>query len=387
MDNKVLLKEETVVSIADAIREKSGSNEKMTPIQMAARIQNLTTTLPELENPGSAADLLAGKELIDDDGNVVVGTIPTVNASTITMSSPTSAGKVTAYYTHRAGYKASEQTVTKTVQLSTQSGKTITPTKSRQTAVSSSKWTTGTVYVAAIPSNYVDVSGLDIEPQDVVYGTEFIDGDGNRNTGTMPNIGAVNGHLEPMSGVETYTVPKGYHDGTGTVGIGEDLKDALITINGNTATNIAEAVNNVDTAVTDQANLITQIQTALEGKAAGGSGSINTCTITLSRENLSSIHLGGVCGTKYTNGAFVPFYIENYNPDASECISNSITIEDVVCGSCLLIDVHRSETAVLGRDGEDNFEYVGMLDRWPFWLEVYKVPEQEGTYSIYYYND
>lgn len=42
MDKKVFLKEETVVSIADVIREKSGSSEKMTPAQMAVRIQNLT---------------------------------------------------------------------------------------------------------------------------------------------------------------------------------------------------------------------------------------------------------------------------------------------------------------------------------------------------------
>ena len=58
MDNKVFLKEETVVSIADAIREKSGSNEKMTPAQMAVRIQNLTV--------GGSEDLI-------DDLNAIHG--------------------------------------------------------------------------------------------------------------------------------------------------------------------------------------------------------------------------------------------------------------------------------------------------------------------------
>ena len=58
MDNKVLLKEETVVSIADAIREKSGSSEKMTPAQMAVRIQNLTV--------GGSEDLI-------DDLNAIHG--------------------------------------------------------------------------------------------------------------------------------------------------------------------------------------------------------------------------------------------------------------------------------------------------------------------------
>lgn len=58
MDNKVLLKEETVVSIADAIREKSGSSEKMTPAQMAVKIQNLTV--------GESEDLI-------DDLNAIHG--------------------------------------------------------------------------------------------------------------------------------------------------------------------------------------------------------------------------------------------------------------------------------------------------------------------------
>lgn len=40
--------------------------------------------LPTLTNPGSAADLLAGKQLIDADGNVLTGTMPTQGAQTIT---------------------------------------------------------------------------------------------------------------------------------------------------------------------------------------------------------------------------------------------------------------------------------------------------------------
>jgi len=47
-----------------------------------------------------------------------------------------------------------------TEQLSTQTGKTVTPTESEQTAVASGKYTTGAVKVAAIPSDYVG-SGID----------------------------------------------------------------------------------------------------------------------------------------------------------------------------------------------------------------------------------
>ena len=40
--------------------------------------------LPTLTNPGTAADLLTGKQLIDADGNVLTGTMPTQGAQTIT---------------------------------------------------------------------------------------------------------------------------------------------------------------------------------------------------------------------------------------------------------------------------------------------------------------
>lgn len=40
---------------------------------------------------------------------------------------------------------------------------------------------------------------------------------GNKVTGTMPNVGAVNGTISELAGV--YTVPQGYHDGSGKVQI------------------------------------------------------------------------------------------------------------------------------------------------------------------------
>lgn len=41
--------------------------------------QPIGVILPDLERPGTAADLKAGKELIDEDGNAVVGTLPDLN--------------------------------------------------------------------------------------------------------------------------------------------------------------------------------------------------------------------------------------------------------------------------------------------------------------------
>lgn len=51
-----------------------------------AKIQAIETgiQLPTLTSPGTAADLLAGKELIDQDGNQLTGTMPSLTEQTIT---------------------------------------------------------------------------------------------------------------------------------------------------------------------------------------------------------------------------------------------------------------------------------------------------------------
>lgn len=52
---------------------------------------------------------------------------------------------------------------------------------------------------------------------------------GTKLTGTMPNNGAVTGEISTKDGV--YTVPQGYHDGSGTVKITKTEQDKLIPAN------------------------------------------------------------------------------------------------------------------------------------------------------------
>lgn len=71
-------------------------------------------------------------------------------------------------------------TKTSTKQLTTQGGKTITPTKSEQTAVEDNRYTTGAVKVAPIPSQYVVPSGtLSITDNGTYDVTEYSDVDVN----------------------------------------------------------------------------------------------------------------------------------------------------------------------------------------------------------------
>lgn len=142
-------------------------------------------TLPPLDTPASASDILEGKEAINENGEVVTGTIQTktsndltVNGATVTVpagyydsqqtksvetatqATPSVSidanGKITASATQSAGY-VSAGTKSGTKQLTTQAAKTITPSTSSQTAVAKNVYTTGEITVGAIPSNYEDV--------------------------------------------------------------------------------------------------------------------------------------------------------------------------------------------------------------------------------------
>ena len=52
---------------------------------------------------------------------------------------------------------------------------------------------------------------------------------GSKLTGTMPNRGAVTGTISAVAGV--YTIPQGYHDGSGTVSIVQTEQNKIIAAN------------------------------------------------------------------------------------------------------------------------------------------------------------
>lgn len=102
--------------------------------------------LDPLSNPGGANQALSGYQYYNQNGDVITG-----NISTRSLSSPSisvnSSGLITASVSQNSGY-VSSATKSATKQLTTQSGTTITPGTSQKTAVSSGRYTTGTVYVA-----------------------------------------------------------------------------------------------------------------------------------------------------------------------------------------------------------------------------------------------
>lgn len=106
--------------------------------------------------------------------------------------------------------------------------KTVTPTKKQQNVTpDEGYYGLSDVTVAAIPANYQDVSATTATAPDVLANKVFTAKDGTTTTGEMPNNGAVSQKLTAEQ--PSYTVPKGYHDGLGTVSVDLETKSATPT--------------------------------------------------------------------------------------------------------------------------------------------------------------
>lgn len=94
--------------------------------------------------------------------------------------------------------------------------KTATPTKKQQTiAPDSGFYGLSGVTLNAIPEAYQDVSSVTAGAEHVLTGKVFVTADGTVTPGEMINNGAVDKTLDVTT--ITYTIPKGFHSGTGTV--------------------------------------------------------------------------------------------------------------------------------------------------------------------------
>lgn len=194
----------TKSSIKSAIEEKGQTVGSIPFSEYPEKIKAIETgtDLPELSNPGTADDLLLGKQLIDQEGNALTGTIPTkkstdlkvygayidvpagyyaetatgkvseVRAANIYIDVNKQTGLVTASGTQDAGY-VPRSSLSKTYQLTTQSAQTITPSTMQKTAVAANMYTLGAVTVAGSPY---------LLPENIKKGISIFDVEGTYET-------------------------------------------------------------------------------------------------------------------------------------------------------------------------------------------------------------
>lgn len=106
--------------------------------------------------------------------------------------------------------------------------KSATPTKKQQSITPDSGYFgLSDVTVNAIPDIYQDVSSVTAAAGDVLTGKIIVTSNGTVTAGTMANNGAVSQVLDATT--ISYTIPAGYHNGSGSVTITLETKDVTPT--------------------------------------------------------------------------------------------------------------------------------------------------------------
>lgn len=217
------------------------SQQSVTPDQGFYGLSDVTVNpIPEAYQnvsavTAAAGDVLANKVIVDATGKTITGTMPNNGAVEKTLDTNTTQYIIPKGYHNGQGI----------VEVSTEE-KTATPAATLQVISPTAGKVLGSVTVNAIPKTYMDaletVNGIIAESaskqgasaEAILSGEYAYVGDENTNTivkvvGTMPNRGAVSATIDGLTKT-SYTIPKGYHNGSGTVSLTNDIETALAAI-------------------------------------------------------------------------------------------------------------------------------------------------------------
>lgn len=188
----------------------------------ATEISRLQTARNTIRNKMVALGLGASTDLLDDLATEIDGIVNQGAVSASIREGDT--------YTIPAGFHNGSGTVSGIAgggNYSLQSKGPITPTKSSQSiAPDSGYYGLSGVSIAAIPEAYQDVSSVTAGAGDVLATKTFVTSTGTVTAGAMPNNGAVSKTLDATTSNQSYSVPTGYHNGSGTVQIVLETKTA-----------------------------------------------------------------------------------------------------------------------------------------------------------------
>lgn len=170
-----------------------------------------------------AADVLAGKIIVDATGASVTGTMTNVGA----VSKVLDATSNNQSYTVPAGKHSGTGTVSIVLEE-----KSATPSTSSQTVTPTSGKVLSKVTVNAIPAKYGDTTGDTATAADLLAGAKahtIVNGTATQITGSMVDRGTVTATIDGLT-TTSYTIPAGKHSGSGTVSLTSDIEDALAAI-------------------------------------------------------------------------------------------------------------------------------------------------------------
>lgn len=188
----------------------------------------------------TAGDVKTGKVFVDDEGNTVAGTMAVNAAQTVNVDVGDTESLSAGYY---AGVTINGPTLSGDAAVGNvlagktfyaNSGTQLEGTMVNNGAVDASVAVGGTY---TVPAGYHDGTGTvagpvldgDAAAANVLSGKTFFASSGTKLTGSMTNNGAISGTIDGLTAT-SYTVPAGYHDGTGTVSLTSDIEDALDAI-------------------------------------------------------------------------------------------------------------------------------------------------------------
>ena len=187
--------------------------------------------------------------------------------------------------------------------------KSITPTKQQQSvAPDAGYYGLSGVTVNAIPANFNDTSAVTAGAGDVLANKTIVNAAGQTVAGTMPNNGSVSKTLDATEDNQSYAVPAGYHNGSGSVGIVLEEKTATPSAS---SQNITPTAGKVLSKVTvgaipaiygDATNADAAAANILAGKKAVVKSGTAAALITGSMTNNGAISgsIDGLTTTSYT---------------------------------------------------------------------------------------